>query len=1777
MAAAAAKKERESLIARIENYTRTLKFQSDFFTTNHDAAITLDGYECRLESILPLFDKYQEDFAAFYAVLEAADKPDWAQAANEFANNYFNLVSRLQEKIRARKNNLQAAAAPAQSSHHHSGASVRTPKIELPTFDGSSDQWIKFRDMFESLIHSKENITNVEKFSYLQSSIKLAPGESNVLDNFKICDGDYLAAWQAVCDRYNDKRKIIAMHCATMFDVKKMSCESASELRRIIDVFSSQLSALKQLGYVLGEHDDFGNMIVVQFVLVRLDEHTLREWKKFHTADSATWKELNDFLTAQWRSLDDVAITNLTSTGEVKAAPKPVKALVVSKPNNNKRSSGAKCHLCYDSHFLWSCPKFTSMSVDDRQKVVREKQLCLNCFSPSHQVRQCPSKFKCKTCDKPHHTLLHFDRSMSKYSENHFGGPAHQSLNVESKPFQPFSMTKKEHDGTSSSKSSAVALIASDSFLPRRRNTFLSTVMIEVEDAEGSYHIVRALLDTGSDDNLMTTSLARRLGNKCLDVSVPLTGIGEKTSIIQHQTSATISSRYGHFQRQLDFSVLPTITSNIPSQSVNISSIEIPSDCFLADPKFHVAAKIDMLLNVEVFYESLLEGKLNLKDGPKMLHTTFGWVVGGSTNTSAPASSTTLLSCFAHAPLKEDDELNAKLDTFFDAEEVEPPKRALTPEEQHCLDLFDATTYRGPDGRFVQQLPLKANIGQLGRNLSNALQMNYAQEGVRKKNEVVNKLYVDYMEDYERTGHMEEVWPKPDEFVHHLPIHGVIKMSSTSTKLRPVANASSKSETGISLNDALCVGPVVQPELFDILLRFREKPFVLMGDITKMYRQIWVHPAHRKYQHILWRANPETEAIRNFQLNTLTFGTKSAPFQATRALLELANEYEKDFPLAAALIRKAIYVDDVIAGFNSIEEGRKVRDQIRYIFASAGMKLCKWSSNVLELLAGLPQNDVEATPDDDENNIVKTLGVCCELADDQFTYKLKSPADGPLTKAQVLSDVSSVFDPIGWIGPVVLKGKLFMKKMWMNKTGWKELINEDDREEWIEHRDNLSCLNDIKIKRQCIISNPVNVEVHGFSDASIEAYGACVYIRSTDASGKVQVSLVCAKSKVAPTKQQSLARLELCGALLVAKLVKRVIGILETPINDVTFWCDSTIVLNWITMVSSKLQTFVGNRVAAIQLIAGMYTWRHINGLLNPADIISRGLSPQLLAACVLWWNGPAFLVLPKSEWPESIVTINENDPEVKQEVKKALIINRESTLFEYIEMRHSKTRTLHNVIAYLQRFAHNTRKVTDKRSGPLTIDERETAELTVIRIVQETLFPAEHAVLSTQQELRATIEIGELPNDAQIPQLSRKSTIISLRPFMDEQGIIRVGGRINACEKLTTDQKHQIILPRCRYASLVIRELHHKHLHPGPKALLSFVRERFWPLKAASTIRKVTHDCFTCYRIKPVDTQQLMAPLPPARVTMAPPFTSTALDYAGFYNVRSGITRNASTTKCYIAVFKCMCTGAIHLDLVSDLSSNAFITTFDRFISRRGLCKELYTDNATCFEGADNELKDTLKKIDSEIQEHVREQAIRWKFTTPRASHAGGIYESAVKNMKHHLKRIMVEQKHTFTFEQFYSILCKIEAILNSRPLMPMSEDPNDIQALTPGHFLVGRPLIAKPERNYLERNTNRLNVYEKLQQVQQQFWKVWYHDYLHTLQPRPVNFREESPVKLGDLVLIKESNLPPLKWMMGRIIALFPGKDKVVRNVKVKTATGEKERHVKYLCLLPVENAFC
>jgi hypothetical protein len=1213
-------------------------------------------------------------------------------------------------------------------------------------------------------------------------------------------------------------------------------------------------------------------------------------------------------------------------------------------------------------------------------------------------------------------------------------------------------------------------------------------------------------------------------------------------------------------------SVTPVITGNIPSRFVNRQQLTIPVKHQLADPDFHRPRPVDLLIGNSITLAAELPEKIQLPEGPYLKHTKFGWIIGGDivgyAISEAPQPS--LLTCFAfsmHGQTEAESELADKIEKFMAIENLEGPVKRFTPTEQYCEELFRSTTQRDASGRFIVQLPFKKSVYQLGQNINNAYRQFRYQESRREKDPELKALYVDYMKNYEASGDMQEVSSTQQYQGTFLEHHGVKKISSTTTKLRPVFNGSRKTETGESLNDCLCVGPTIQPDLFDILVRFRERRYVIKADIEKMYRQVLVEPDHRKFLKILWRSDP-SQPIKTYELSTVTFGLAPSAWLAIRSLVQAALDYADQFPRAAAVIQDSFYIDDLMFSVDELDDGRELIRQIRLILSAGGFPLRKISSNNPSMTQGLPTGDVEMVTNDSES--IKALGHNWFPRQDKMTISLPAFKSVQATKSSVLSDIASIFDPLGIIGPVTLLAKLFMKELWKLEIDWKSKLPAKLSAQWDEFRSQFSALNDVFFDRFAGGSAPAKVDFHGFSDSSEKAYGAAIYIRVIDAEGKIHVSLICSKSRVSPPKKPTLARLELCAALLLAKLMVKVRAA-STLSGNVTLWSDSMIVLHWINTHPSRLATFVANRVTLIQELTAHFTWRHIRTECNPADIISRGLLPKEIRDCVLWWQGPSFFRLPSEQWPQSLITIDEDEPSYANEIRRTLTIVRVSSLFAWIETRFSRYNILVNASAWIFRFINNHKKQAVKRSGALTVDEREQALMKIIAIIQQAMFPHEYRYL---------LRIAANPaSDEPFPS---QSTILALAPFLDiDNMVIRVGGRLDASAGLTFQQKHPIILPECQFAVVVVRHLHRLHLHPGARAMLSIVREEFWPLKAKSIIRKVIHQCMTCFKVKPRLATQFMGSLPAARVTMSPPFSSTAVDYAGAFGLRSSMTFKARIVKAYVAVFKCMSTGAIHLEAVSSLSTAAFVAAFDRFVSRRGLSHDMYSDNGTNFHGTDNEFRGIIGKIEKGIAAHLSSKAVRWHFSCPLAPHAGGYYESAVKMMKHHLVR--TADTHSFDFEQFQTVLCKIEAILNSRPLTPLSEDPSDCSYLSPGHFLIGRPLIAKPELDLINAPKSRIDRWNGLQQIQQQFWHAWYHDYLHQLQTRPIGFQSRSKFAIGDMVLIKDPNLPPLKWLVGRICDVFPDKANVVRNVQVRTVQNGKEhfyqRHVRYLCLLPME----
>lgn len=355
------------------------------------------------------------------------------------------------------------------------------------------------------------------------------------------------------------------------------------------------------------------------------------------------------------------------------------------------------------------------------------------------------------------------------------------------------------------------------------------------------------------------------------------------------------------------------------------------------------------------------------------------------------------------------------------------------------------------------------------------------------------------------------------------------------------------------------------------------------------------------------------------------------------------------------------------------------------------------------------------------------------------------------------------------------------------------------------------------------------------------------------------------------------------------------------------------------------------------------------------------------------------------------------------------------------------------------------------------------------------------------------------------------------LNPLMDDNQIIRVNGRLTN-GNLPYHQKYPMILPKNHFVtSLLIKMAHLTTWHGGPTLTFAYLRNKFWIPNGLTTIKKYTKSCHRCIRINARTLHQQMGPLPEHRINISRPFTHTGLDFAGPIAIRTSSGRGQKTFKGYICIFICFATKAIHLEAVGSLTSTAFIASLRRFCSRRGQIKHLYSDNGTNFCGAFKIIKGLEKhekeKYEIDVQQALTSNGIQWHFNPPAAPHFGGLWEAGVKSVKTHLNRM---GQTSFTYEEFTTILAQIECCLNSRPLYPLNDDPQNLDVLTPGHFIMGAAPLALPDEPALTR-------WQIVQQQVHVFWTRWKSEYLHRLQQRPKWMKPQKNVEVGDLVLIK------------------------------------------------------
>ncbi|XP_055701637.1 uncharacterized protein LOC129800919 [Phlebotomus papatasi] len=1628
---------------------------------------------------------------------------------------------------------LKSLSAKVTSSPD-SQSDVNLPHLDLKSFSGEYSDWPGFYQFFRTTIHENKKLKAIQKFQYL---IKSLNGEAySVIQNLTVTDKGR---------RFDKPKSIIEEYFNSFFSQSELKTADVAKLRKIHSVYEGAIQGAENMGATTKD------AWLVHFASLTLDPDTRELWSREPTEGILpTWKEFSDFLSRRCDSLEAYSKKNDQSSTSQPAQKKPVGSKVSSnKPQKQStfiNTATETCGICSEgSHPAWKCDRFLAQSPAQKLDTLRRLRMCINCLSSNHT--NC-ARGSCKVCRQQHNSLVH--------------DAFKQKVSSATKP------TSVDKPATSAASGNSASLDTVDTYIPGSsssgiqrtfltrvaKSTLLPTVQVLAKGANGKLYKGRALLDACSQVNFASARFVDQLKlPKTSERNHTVSSINGVSTCIKSTTDINISSTDQQFQMAANFMVINKIVDEMPVDFVELDW-QIPEHITLADPEFMYPGRIDLLLGADFDARARRSGHLQ-DNSPALLETAFGWVVQGAWNQTEGSQVSTFLNISSVT-------LDKSLTRFWEIEEnCQQESTSMSSEELECEKYFSDTTKRDSEGRYIVRLPTRSNVSELGDSKFVAQQRFKQLERKLQANSELRTHYISFMNQYQELGHMRVL---PDDYTssrseYYLPHHAVVRMSSSSTPVRVVFDASSKTSSSLSLNSVLKVGPRIQEDLFNILIRYRQYNHVLKADIQKMFRQVKMHEDDQNLQRILWRDSPE-KPLQTFLLTTVTYGTASAPYLSTRCMQQLVMDDGDKFPQAKEIALKDFYVDDLLTGTQTIEEAINLQEQLTALFKGGGFPLKKWTSNRQEVLEHIPLEDRETQSVMDFNSEggIKTLGLQWHPSTDIFTFSTAFK-DGAITKRAVLSNMSRIFDPLGLISPVTITAKILMQKLWKENLDWDTELPDDLRAQWIAYEKDVQHLSLISIPRKFTEFEDVkHLQLYAFSDASQRAYSACIYARTINHQGDISCYLIAAKTRVSPLTTVTIPRLELCGAVLLVRLLKKVQSSLTMEVDDIRAFTDSTIVLHWIYGDLNRWKTFVRNRVAEIQGILPASAWSHVRSEDNPADLASRGVKTEELLTNNFWWNGPQWIcddINPQFNQQINPEDIPEDDTE---QVKVCALMNIANPFWNIIPRYSSLTRLM-RAVAILTRFTqfilNKCKRPCKINRGPLTSEELATAQESITKAVQIQSFSEDIHHLTRHKEV------------------SKSSKIRNLHPFLDDRGLLRVGGRIERAST-TYDHKHPLLLPSTHhFTDLVAREFHQKTLHGGPHLLLSTMRMQFWPIHGMTVAKRIVRECVKCFRVNPRGVEQLMSNCPENRVCQFRVFTHTGIDFCGPFYLKP-LTRKGASPKVYVCVYICLTTRAVHLEMVESLTTDAFIGSLKRFTARRGMPQHIYCDNATNFVGASRELEDLKKLFFSEQHQNsvinaASDQGIRFHFIPPASPSFGGSWESCVKLFKTHFRRVAGDTK--LTQEQMVTVIAQIEAIINSRPLTALSDDPKDFSVLTPGHFLIGAPLTAIPEPSVNDIPADRLGKWQHCQQIVEHFWKRWHKEYLHTLQTRNKWKNITPPVKINDLVLIRNDQLPPLKWTMGRVTNIHPGEDGLIRVVSLQTPHGITQRALPKICPLP------
>ncbi|XP_036003032.1 uncharacterized protein LOC118566091 isoform X2 [Fundulus heteroclitus] len=901
--------------------------------------------------------------------------------------------------------------------------------------------------------------------------------------------------------------------------------------------------------------------------------------------------------------------------------------------------------------------------------------------------------------------------------------------------------------------------------------------------------------------------------------------------------------------------------------------------------------------------------------------------------------------------------------------------------------------------------------------------------------------------------------------------------------------------------------------------------------------------------------NDLSKAIVDYRMNIHVFGNSPSPAVAIHGLHKSVqgNEFHVD-PDVQHFVLHDFYVDDGLKSLPTVQAAISLLKRTQDVLSKSNLRLHKIAANNNEVMDAFPSSDhasdlKDLDLDADELPLQRSLGLDWNLKTDCFLFNVSSAAK-PYTRRGVLSTINSLYDPLGFVAPVTVQGKAILRELTAENGDWDAPLPSAMEDAWTSWRASLSELAELPIPRRYTEASPsaaVRRELCVFCDASVKAIGAVCYLKVTDSNGNNQVGFVMGKAKLAPRPEHTVPRLELCAAVLAVELADLVSAELDLQLDDVTYYSDSKVVLGYICNETRRFYVYVSNRVLRIRRSSRPDQWRYVPTDLNPADHATRSIPAGQLKH-TNWLSGPKFLSKPEPSISDSTYDLVDpsTDPDIRPLVSA---LSTTASNKQLDSQRFAKFSTWKSLIRAVTRLVHIAChfKTAHRENGACkgwhyckaeTVEESEKASAVIIQAVQQEVYSQEIKCIQKQEKM------------------PKSSPLRNLDPFIDTHGLLRVGGRLRH-SNLDQSEKTPLIIPGQHHiATLLIRHHHEQIHHQGRHFTEGAVRSAgLWVVGGKKRVSSIIHQCMTCRRLRAPLSIQKMANLPADRLSTDPPFSSVGLDVFGPWNVSSRRTRGGfAQSKRWAVIFTCMSIRAVHIEVIESLDTSSFINALRRFLSVRGPVKHIRSDRGTNFIGACKELKMTSNIDSIAVKTYLSDKGCTWSFNPPHASHWGGSWERMIGLARRILDAMFLRLKDKLTHEVLVTFMAEVAAIINARPLVPVTMDPDDSFILTPAALLTQKAnFVPAPAGEFGVADLYK-SQWRQVQHLSNTFWDRWRKQFLPTLQARKRWQSAQPNIPPGSVVLFKNSQAPRNEWPLGLITQAFPSKDGKVRQVEVK-----------------------